>query len=54
MNLIDWIVLFGTILSIVLYGTWKTKGAKNIEGYLKGDNTMKWWMIGFRFMILDL
>jgi Na+/proline symporter len=50
MNLIDWIVLFGTILSIVLYGTWKTKGAKNIEGYLKGDNTMKWWMIGVSIM----
>jgi solute:Na+ symporter, SSS family len=50
MNLIDWIVLFGTIFSIVIYGVWKTKGAKNIEGYLKGDNTMKWWMIGISIM----
>jgi solute:Na+ symporter, SSS family len=50
MNLIDWIVLFGTIFSIVIYGVLKTKGAKNIEGYLKGDNTMKWWMIGISIM----
>lgn len=50
MNLMDWIVLFGTILFIVLYGTWKTRGNKNIEGYLKGDNTMKWWMIGVSIM----
>jgi solute:Na+ symporter, SSS family len=50
MNPLDWIVLFGTIFSIVAYGIWKTKGAKNIEGYLKGDNTMKWWMIGISIM----
>jgi solute:Na+ symporter, SSS family len=50
MNLTDWIVLFGTIFSIVLYGAWRTKGATNIEGYLKGDNNMKWWMIGVSIM----
>lgn len=50
MNLVDWTILFGTLISIVLYGTWKTRGAKNIEGYLKGDNTMKWWMIGVSIM----
>jgi SSS family solute:Na+ symporter len=50
MNPVDWIVLFGAITFIVLYGTWKTRGNKNIEGYLKGDNTMKWWMIGVSIM----
>lgn len=50
MNILDWIVLFSAISFIVLYGAWKTKGAKNIEGYLKGDNTMKWWMIGVSIM----
>jgi Na+/proline symporter len=50
MNLLDWVILFGTLLAIVLYGTWKTRGAKNIESYLKGDNTMKWWMIGVSIM----
>jgi SSS family solute:Na+ symporter len=50
MNPVDWIVLSGTIAFIVLYGTWKTRSNKNIEGYLKGDNTMKWWMIGVSIM----
>lgn len=50
MNILDWTVLFVAILFIVLYGAWKTKGATNIEGYLKGDNTMKWWMIGISIM----
>jgi solute:Na+ symporter, SSS family len=50
MNLLDWFILLGTIFSIVAYGTWKTRGSKNIEGYLRGDNTMKWWMIGVSIM----
>lgn len=50
MNILDWTVLFVAIFFIVSYGAWKTKGAKNIEGYLKGDNTMKWWMIGISIM----
>lgn len=50
MNTLDWIVLLGTIAFIVLYGTWKTRSNKNIEGYLKGDNSMKWWMIGVSIM----
>lgn len=50
MNLLDWIILFGTLLFIALYGTWKTRGTRNIEGYLKGDNNMKWWMIGVSIM----
>lgn len=50
MNYIDWIVLFGALLFIVLYGVLKTRGSKDIESYLKGDNTMKWWMIGVSIM----
>src|SRR5690606_27129909 len=50
MSSVDWIVLFGTLLAIVAYGAWKTRGSKTIEGYLKGDNRMKWWMIGISIM----
>lgn len=50
MNYLDWAVLIGTIAFIVIYGTLKTRGNKTIEGYLKGDNTMKWWMIGVSIM----
>jgi SSS family transporter len=50
MNYLDWIILVATISFIVLYGTLRTKGSKDIEGYLKGDNSMRWWMIGISIM----
>src|SRR3954465_15685596 len=50
MNYIDWIVLFFHLAFIVISGTLKTFKAKNIEGYLKGDNNLKWWMIGVSIM----
>ena len=50
MSIIDWIILFGTLFTIVAYGVWKTRGSKNIEGYLLGDKNMKWWTIGLSIM----
>ena len=50
MSSIDLIVLFGTLGFIVIYGAWKTRGSKNIEGYLLGDNSMKWGTIGLSVM----
>ncbi len=50
MSILDWIVLLGTLIFIVAYGVWKTRGSKNIEGYLLGDKSMKWWTIGLSIM----
>ncbi|MEO1254213.1 MAG: sodium:solute symporter, partial [Bacteroidota bacterium] len=50
MNSLDLIVLFGTLLFIVSYGVYKTKGQKDIEGYLLGSNSMKWSTIGLSVM----
>lgn len=50
MNYIDWTVLFGTIVFIVSYGVWRTRGNRTVDGYLKGDNSMKWWMMGISIM----
>lgn len=50
MSIIDWVILFGTLLSIVAYGVWKSRGAKNIEGYLLGDKSMRWHTIGLSIM----
>lgn len=50
MQLLDWIVLIGTLLLIVGYGTWKTRGSKNVEDYIKGGNESKWWTIGLSVM----
>ena len=50
MNYLDWIVLFTTVLFIVAYGTWKTRKTSTMEGYLRADNSMKWWMMGVSIM----
>ncbi|NRD19871.1 sodium:solute symporter [Winogradskyella eckloniae] len=46
----DWAVLIITLAIIVGYGTWKTKGQKNAQDYIKGGNTSKWWTIGLSVM----
>ena len=50
MSWIDWSVLLGTLLIIVLYGSWKTRKNKNLEGYLKGNNQENWATIGLSIM----
>jgi SSS family transporter len=50
MQLIDWIVLGGTLLFIVLYGTYKTRKQKNVTDYIKGGGDAKWWTIGLSVM----
>lgn len=50
MSNIDWLVLVLTLLSIVLYGIWKSRGAKNIEGYLLADRKLPWYQVGLSVM----
>ena len=47
---LDWVVLFGTLIFIVAYGVWKTRGKQDMEGYLRGGNDSKWWVIGLSIM----
>jgi len=50
MSTLDWIVLFGTLISIAVYGIYKTRGSKNLDSYLRGRNSMNWWTIGLSIM----
>lgn len=50
MNTIDWVVLTATLVFIVGYGAWKTRVNKDMSGFLKGGNQMKWWTIGLSIM----
>jgi SSS family solute:Na+ symporter len=50
MQLFDWIVLIGTLLFIVVYGAWKTKGSKNVEEYILGGNETPWYTVGLSVM----
>ncbi|AIM61945.1 sodium:solute symporter [Cellulophaga lytica] len=47
---IDWYLLIGTLLFIVGFGVYKTKGSKNVNDYVLGGNQSKWWTIGLSVM----
>lgn len=50
MALLDILVLVSTILFIVFYGAYKTRGSKNVEDYIRGGNEARWWTVGLSVM----
>jgi SSS family transporter len=50
MAAIDWIILIGTLIFIVGYGVWRTKGSKDVKDYVLGGHNAKWWTIGLSVM----
>ncbi|WP_372945114.1 sodium:solute symporter [Muriicola sp.] len=50
MGNLDWFVLSGTLLFIVIYGVWKTRGSKNVSDYVLAGNQARWWTIGLSVM----
>ncbi|QLG46752.1 sodium:solute symporter [Costertonia aggregata] len=50
MEALDWIILAGTLIFIVGFGVWKTKGSKNVSDYVLAGNQSKWWTIGLSVM----
>ena len=50
MSLTDWIVLGVTLLIIVSYGVWKSGANKNIDQYLVGGRSLRWYHVGLSVM----
>lgn len=51
MSGLDWLILGGTLLFIVGYGTWRTRRAgDSLDGYLLGGRQASWWGIGLSIM----
>ncbi|MCB0748535.1 MAG: sodium:solute symporter, partial [Ignavibacteriae bacterium] len=50
MSYLDWIVLVGFLLFVVSYGTWKTRGKKNIQEYLLASKTTPWYTVTLSIM----
>jgi solute:Na+ symporter, SSS family len=50
MALVDWIVLGGTLLFIVIYGAWRTRESKSVKDYIGGGQQARWWTIGLSVM----
>ena len=50
MTLLDWIVLIGFLLFVTVYGVWKTRGTKDIDGYMRAGRTTPWYTIALSIM----
>lgn len=45
MTLADWLVLAATLLLIILYGLYKSRTTKNLEGYFLSNREMPWYLV---------
>ena len=50
MSALDFVVLIGSMLSIAIYGIWRTRGRSELNTYLKGDRKTAWFAIGLSVM----
>lgn len=46
MNFLDFVVLIGSMIAIAAYGAWHTRRHRNLNHYLRGDETVGWLTIG--------
>ncbi|MCA0350272.1 MAG: sodium:solute symporter [Flavobacterium sp.] len=50
MQQLDWIVLSVTLIFIVSYGVYKTKGSADVQDYILGNKETPWWTVGLSVM----
>ena len=50
MRPLDWAVLILATVGIVVYGVWKGRGERNIEGYLLSNRSLPWYAVALSVM----
>jgi Na+/proline symporter len=50
MEALDWIILSGTLLFIVGFGVWRTRGSVDVDDYVRGGKRAKWLTVGLSVM----
>lgn len=50
MRIFDWLVLAASLVFIVAYGVWKGRRNRNLDGYILGDRSMRWYTVAFSIM----
>jgi SSS family solute:Na+ symporter len=51
---INWLVVVGWLTYIVIHGIRRSKGTKDIEGYLLANRSLPWWAVGLSVMATQL
>jgi SSS family transporter len=50
MSTLDWIVLFATLVSIVAYGLYRSRGSDTVDRFLLAGKTMPWYAMALSIM----
>ncbi len=50
MRPLDWIVLVSTLVSIIAYGLYRSRGTNTVDRYLLAGKTMPWYAMGLSIM----
>ena len=45
MSIIDWLILIVTLLSVIIYGIYKSRTTKNLEGYFLSNRSLPWYLV---------
>ena len=45
MSSIDWTILIATLCFIIIYGIYKSRTTKNLEGYFLSNRTLPWYLV---------
>jgi solute:Na+ symporter, SSS family len=54
MRVLDWLVVAGYLLWIVVDGLKRTKASSGVEGYLLANRSLPWWAVGLSVMATQL
>lgn len=47
---LDWTVLIVTLTMIIVYGIYRSRTSKNLDGYFLSDRQMPWWLVMLSIM----
>ncbi len=50
MRPLDWFVLFSSLVFIVIYGIYKGRGSRDLNGYLMADRNIRWYIVALSVM----
>jgi len=50
MSAIDWIVMGAALVFVVVFGVWKSRGKKDIDGYILANRSTPWYTITLSIM----
>src|SRR6476660_5289659 len=45
MSIIDWIILIVSLSGIIMYGIYKSRTTKNLEGYFLSNRSLPWFLV---------